>query len=44
MSGMHRKVRDGDSEKECMAACRDQTYFTSESTAIYPARQVNHRY
>ena len=37
---MHRDVLDGSSSKHCMAACRDQTFFTSESTALFPARET----
>ena len=37
---MHRDVLDGSSSKRCMAACRDQTFFTSESTALFPARET----
>ena len=37
---MHRNVTDGSITKRCLAACRDQTFFTSESTALYPARET----
>ena len=37
---MHRDVMDGSSSKRCLAACRDQTFFTSESTALFPARET----
>ena len=37
---MHRNVTDGSSSKRCLAACRDQTFFTSESTALYPAKET----
>ena len=34
------QVSDGSTVKTCMAACRDQTYFVSESTALYPSSEV----